>query len=107
MSACDKSVSPTPFFALTLRKKMKRILVAIAGATVLAAGIALIVLPGPAIIVIPAGLAILAIEFAWAKRWLHNFRNVAERGRAGIMRWFGRQGAHKKGRPNRLTLNSA
>jgi len=51
-------------------KPIKRILVMVFGGTVLAIGIALIVLPGPAFIVIPVGLAILAIEFAWAQRWL-------------------------------------
>jgi len=49
---------------------IKRIVVTVVGGTVLALGIALIVLPGPAFIVMPAGLAILAIEFAWARRWL-------------------------------------
>jgi len=49
-------------------KTAKRIIVATVGGTVLAAGIALVVLPGPAFLVIPAGLAILGIEFAWAKR---------------------------------------
>jgi tellurite resistance protein TerC len=34
----------------------------------------MIVLPGPAFIVIPAGLGILALEFAWAKRWLHEVK---------------------------------
>jgi tellurite resistance protein TerC len=48
----------------------KRIVIAIVGFTVLCVGVAMIVLPGPAFIVIPAGLAILALEFAWAKRWL-------------------------------------
>lgn len=55
-------------------KRIKRIAIAIAGGTVLAVGVALIVLPGPAFIVIPLGLAILAIEFTWARRWLHNAR---------------------------------
>ena len=55
-------------------KKIKRIIVAVLGGTVLALGVALIVLPGPAFLVIPAGLAILAIEFAWAKRWLRSAR---------------------------------
>jgi hypothetical protein len=55
-------------------KRIKRIVVAVVGGTVLALGIALIVLPGPAFLVIPAGLAILAIEFAWAKRWLRKAR---------------------------------
>jgi len=46
------------------------------GGTVLILGIAMIVLPGPAFIVIPAGLAILAIEFAWARRWLRSARAI-------------------------------
>jgi len=55
-------------------KHVKRMVIAVVGGTVLALGIALIVLPGPAFLVIPAGLAILAIEFAWAKRWLRKAR---------------------------------
>ncbi len=54
----------------------KRIAIAIIGGTVVLIGIALIVLPGPAVLVIPAGLAILATEFAWAKRWLHKFKQM-------------------------------
>ncbi|MEO5803588.1 MAG: PGPGW domain-containing protein, partial [Verrucomicrobiota bacterium] len=46
--------------------RWKKIWVGIIGGTVLIFGIALIVLPGPAFLVIPAGLAILATEFAWA-----------------------------------------
>jgi tellurite resistance protein TerC len=48
----------------------KKILIATAGGTLLAAGVAMLVLPGPAFVVIPAALAILAIEFVWAKRCL-------------------------------------
>jgi tellurite resistance protein TerC len=55
-------------------KRIKRIIIAVVGGTVLAMGVALIVLPGPAFLVIPAGLAILAIEFAWARRWLRQAR---------------------------------
>lgn len=58
---------------------IKRIVVAVVGGTVLALGIALIVLPGPAFVVIPAGLAILAIEFAWARRWLRSARSMFPR----------------------------
>ncbi|MEO6181719.1 MAG: PGPGW domain-containing protein [Verrucomicrobiota bacterium] len=53
---------------------MKRITIAVIGGTVLLFGIVLIVLPGPAFIVIPAGLAILATEFAWAGRWLEKLK---------------------------------
>lgn len=56
-------------------KTFRRIAIAVAGGTVLALGVALLVLPGPAFIVIPLGLAILAVEFAWARRWLHQVRD--------------------------------
>lgn len=48
--------------------RLKKIVVGVIGTTVLLFGIALIVLPGPAVVVIPLGLAILASEFTWARR---------------------------------------
>jgi tellurite resistance protein TerC len=70
------NVQATPFPELTATKKIKRIIVAVVGGTVLALGLALLVLPGPAFLVIPAGLAILAMEFAWARRWLRKARGL-------------------------------
>ena len=58
----------------------KRVITVIIGMTVLLFGIALLVLPGPAFIVIPIGLAILATEFAWARRSLRIIRESAEKG---------------------------
>ena len=58
----------------------RRIAVAFVGGTVLAVGVVMVVLPGPAVVVIPAGLAILATEFAWARRLLHRVREPVERG---------------------------
>ncbi len=52
----------------------RRIAVAVVGGTVLAIGVALLVLPGPAFVVIPLGLAILGAEFAWARHWLRKVR---------------------------------
>ncbi len=52
-------------------KQAKRLIVIVVGFTVLAAGIAMLVLPGPAFVVIPLGLAILATEFVWARRLLN------------------------------------
>ncbi len=65
----------------------RRIAVLIVGGTALAAGVAMIVAPGPAIIVIPIGLAVLGMEFAWARIWLRTLReeisaqNAKRRGR--------------------------
>ncbi|MPZ71680.1 MAG: hypothetical protein GEU74_00370 [Nitriliruptorales bacterium] len=47
-----------------------RVLWTIAGASVVIAGLAMTVLPGPAVIVLPIGLAILAAQFTWARRLL-------------------------------------
>jgi uncharacterized protein (TIGR02611 family) len=55
----------------------KRIFVLIAGVAVLGAGIAMLVLPGPGILVIVAGFAILATEFVWAERMLDRTRSKA------------------------------
>jgi tellurite resistance protein TerC len=55
-------------------KKAKKIVVLIVGSAVLLIGIVMLVLPGPAILVIPLGLGILAMEFEWARRWLNTAR---------------------------------
>jgi uncharacterized protein (TIGR02611 family) len=58
-------------------KVVRRVIVSVVGATVVLIGIALLVLPGPAFVVIPVGLAILATEYAWARRWLRKVRRIA------------------------------
>ena len=63
--------------SLTL-KQARRLVVAVVGGTILLAGVAMLMLPGPAFIVIPLGLAILATEFVWA-RWL--LSQIKERAR--------------------------
>jgi tellurite resistance protein TerC len=55
----------------------RRVVVAVVGGTVVLIGLAMTVLPGPAFIVIPVGLGILGLEFAWARRWLHRLRETA------------------------------
>jgi tellurite resistance protein TerC len=55
-------------------KRIKRIIIGIVGTTVLIIGVALLVLPGPAFLVIPLGLGILATEFVWAKRLLRKVK---------------------------------
>jgi tellurite resistance protein TerC len=60
---------------------VRRVIVGVIGGTVLLIGIVLMVLPGPAFIVIPLGLAILATEFVWARRWLHKARSLVGMGK--------------------------
>jgi uncharacterized protein (TIGR02611 family) len=46
----------------------KRVGIAVAGGVLLGAGLVMMVTPGPGLLVMVAGLAVLATEFAWAER---------------------------------------
>jgi len=59
-------------------------IVAVFGGTVLLIGLVLVVFPGPAVVVIPLGLAILATEFVWARRWLQKAGAVFKHAKAKI-----------------------
>lgn len=61
----------------TLRKA-RQLVVAIVGITVVIIGIIMIVTPGPAIVVIPLGLGILATEFVWARSLLYKVKTYIE-----------------------------
>ena len=65
-------------------KFLKRIVVAIVGFSVLLVGVAMIILPGPAFIVIPLGLAILATEFVWAHKLLEKAKSYFEKQRQRV-----------------------
>jgi uncharacterized protein (TIGR02611 family) len=71
-------------------ERVKKVIVALVGGTVLLVGIALLVLPGPGLVIIAAGIAILATEFLWARRALRNAKGVVAkaRRRSGIRAWL-------------------
>ena len=62
---------------ITTLRQARRLVVIAVGFTVLLIGVAMLVLPGPAVVVVPIGLAILATEFVWARRLLHRMRQAA------------------------------
>ena len=55
-------------FGLDDRPALRRFLIGTIGFSVVLIGLVMIILPGPAFIVVPLGFAILASEFAWARR---------------------------------------
>jgi uncharacterized protein (TIGR02611 family) len=63
-----------------------RLSVAAVGFTVLAVGLVMLVTPGPGLLVIIAGLAILAHEFSWAARALDKAKARAEQARELALR---------------------
>ncbi len=83
-------------------RQAKRIVIFIVGSTIILFGIALLVLPGPAVVVIPVGLAILATEFAWARRWIKVIRDSAEKGadKLNLRSFFTRNPSRKKSGKN-------
>ncbi len=58
-------------------RNAKRVAVTIAGGIVVLAGVAMLVFPGPAVVVIPLGFAILATEYAWAAVALKKSKKMA------------------------------
>jgi hypothetical protein len=78
MTEACREIAPSPIMPNIAYRLARRIAVSVVGFTVLAIGIAMIALPGPAFIVIPAGLGILGLEFAWARRWLQKVKEKAE-----------------------------
>ena len=59
-----------------LYKQIRRLAIFLIGISIVLIGCILFFTPGPAIIVIPAGLALLATEFIWAKKLLNKFKEV-------------------------------
>jgi len=57
-----------------LPSAIRKLIVGLIGMTILIIGVAMIVLPGPALILIPVGLGLLATEFAWARRLVRRAR---------------------------------
>jgi tellurite resistance protein TerC len=60
-------------------KAARSIVITVVGVTVVLLGIVMLVTPGPGLVVIPLGLAILSIEFAWARHWLRRVREEISR----------------------------
>lgn len=55
-------------------KLIRRVAIVSIGMTILAIGVVMVVMPGPAIVMIPLGLAILGLELAWARVLLRKLR---------------------------------
>ncbi len=86
----EKAIGPLADTAVELGnvtlRQAKRLIFVVTGFTVLLVGLALLVLPGPALVVIPIGLYLLAKEYQWARQLLTKFK---ESGEKAIRLWGG------------------
>ncbi len=64
-------------FVIKTAKQAVRLIKIVVGGTILLIGVVLIFLPGPAVVVIPIGLGILATEFVWARKLLKKMKDNA------------------------------
>jgi hypothetical protein len=72
-------MAPAPIDVLRfIGRSSKRIAVSVVGGLFVLAGLAMLVLPGPGIIVVVIGFAILGTEYAWAAAALERTRQMAE-----------------------------
>ena len=74
-------------FHLDRMPVVRKVVYSVIGLTVLLLGVVMVVLPGPAIIFIPLGLAILASEYAWARRIIRRGRVFVEKAKRTRSWW--------------------
>lgn len=71
-------IRPVADINIMTARDIKRIFILFLGITILLAGLAMLVLPGPGLIVIPIGLILLAKEFIWARKLLKKLKSSNE-----------------------------
>lgn len=67
-----------------LAPRVRRVVVGVVGGSIVLVGVAMIILPGPAILVIPLGLAVLGTEFLWARRYVRKARRLITRAKKSV-----------------------
>jgi hypothetical protein len=96
-----------------IARSSKRIAVSVLGGALVVLGIVMLVLPGPGILVVVIGFAVLGTEYAWAAAALERTKRTAEaagrmakggvtraaRGANGAARSAGRRIARRPGEP--------
>ena len=71
-------MAPKPAEVLTfIARSSKRVAISVVGGAFVLIGLAMFVLPGPGILVVAIGFAILGTEYAWAAAALERTKNLA------------------------------
>lgn len=73
--------------------QLHKIAITMIGGILVLLGAVLIILPGPAWLLLPIGLAVLSIEYPWARRWL----KLSQRQMKQSALWLDKRWANRKG----------
>lgn len=68
-----------------VRAAIVKVGVSVCGPLVIAAGVAMLVLPGPGLVVMALGAALLALEYDWARRALASCGRTLDKGRRALV----------------------
>lgn len=86
----DQKETPSPSVTtaavMATLRTMRQLFVLVIGLTVVLLGVAMILMPGPGALTIILGLAILGIEFAWARRWMAKIKSYLPKRKNGAPR---------------------
>lgn len=74
----DAPLPPEKLKGSSALRYARRVVIAVVGFTVLLVGAVFLVTPGPGVPTMVGGLAILAVEFSWARRWLAAVKSSSE-----------------------------
>lgn len=77
---------PFKVVAAFIGRNTKRVAITVVGLILVLAGVLMLVLPGPGIVTIIAGLAILASEYVWAERLLNAAKARAAQAKAATVK---------------------
>lgn len=72
-------------------KQVKKIAITFAGGLLLLIGLLFIVLPGPAILIIPLALVLLSKEYPIAKEWLRKFQRYSRKSAEKLDAFFAKR----------------
>ena len=85
----------TDVFDNPLGRPAKKAIITVVGVCITCLGLVLIILPGPASLLIPIGLGILALEYPIARKWLRKFQLILSNSAKKADEFFAKRKAGK------------
>lgn len=86
MSDTEDSIGAAATSSSVIWRRVRLVAITIVGGLLTLAGLAMLVLPGPGLLALVAGLAILASEYAWARRHLDRAKGAAQKAKDKVAR---------------------
>lgn len=73
-----------------MKQTAKKMIITLIGGLLVFMGVVFVIVPGPAVLFLPAGLALLSLEYPWAKLWLKKCQRLMRKGAEQLDNWVTR-----------------